>query len=172
MLSLDDKDTAWAAWPPAYAPNARCVLQARLTPLLNDSPNYAMQHTDVLQNLRSLAWGLGSGEYPKQWWHTPVANFLRGQDLLGVVTAARFVEWVAQGRAANARKACAGCRHGPPGCGNCHSCADTPHKCQKCIPQLYEREGGRGACACDGRLPPGIYISACIQAVLYTELVS
>ena len=106
VLSLDDKDPEWAAWPPAYAPNARCVLQAKLTPLLNDSLIYAMQHTDVLQNLRSLAWGLGNRQYPKQWWQTPVANFLRGQDLLRVVTVALFVEWVAQGRAANARKAC------------------------------------------------------------------
>ena len=32
VLSLEDIDPEWAAWPPAYAPNAPCVLQARLTP--------------------------------------------------------------------------------------------------------------------------------------------
>ena len=111
VLSLDDKDPEWAALLPAYAPNARCVLQARSTPLLNDSLIYAMRHTGVLQNLRSPAWGLGSREYPKQWWQTPVANLLRAQDLLQVVTVAQFAEWVAQGRAANDRKAC-GCNHG------------------------------------------------------------
>ena len=106
VLSLDDTDPEWAAWPPAYASNACCVLQARLTPLLNDSLVYAIQHTDVLQKLRFLAWGLGNREYPKQWWQTLVANFLRGQDLLGVLTVLQFVEWVAQGRGASTRKAC------------------------------------------------------------------
>ena len=82
-LSLDDKDREWAAWPPVYVPNARCLLyiQAKLAPLLNDSLIYAMQQRHVLQNLRSLAWGLGSMGYPNPWWQTPVANFLRGQDL-------------------------------------------------------------------------------------------
>ena len=35
----------------------------------------------------------------------------------------------------------------------------------ECSPQLYEREGGSGACAGVERMPPGIYISAYILAV-------
>ena len=89
----------WHSWAPAHAPNAQMTLSARLPTFLNDSLIYALQHRDVSDNFRSLAWGLGHLHYPKRWWEARVISYLNLHYLIPHVSMRQFLSWVRQGRA-------------------------------------------------------------------------
>ena len=101
-LHLSNPAPEWMSWTPAHAPNARTILQARLPPLLNDSMIYALQPLDIIENLKSLAWGLGSLHYPERWWAKKVNNFLRTHNLIPTISVTQFHTWVKQGMRAAA----------------------------------------------------------------------
>ena len=115
-LHLSDPAPEWMSWTPAHAPNARTILQARLPPLLNDSMIYALHPLDIRENLKSLAWGLGSLHYPERWWAKKVNNFSSHPQ----PHTHHFCHTVPHlGETGYA----GGCSHGGnPGIGGCHSC--------------------------------------------------
>jgi hypothetical protein len=102
VLSLSDAgpDAEWLRWIPAVSANARFTLTSMLPSLFLKSLWYAGSQDDLVTNFRSLTWGVGWHDYPKEWWLPCMERFLRKHNLLGLISLGTVATGVREGKRA------------------------------------------------------------------------
>ena len=56
-----------------------------------------------MTNFRSLTWGLGWHDYPKEWWLPCMERFLRKHNFLGLISLGTVATWVRESKRARGR---------------------------------------------------------------------
>ena len=68
--------------------------------LLTTTPTGKLAPTPQPTNFRSLTWGVGWHNYPKEWWLPCMERFLRKHNLLGLISLGIVATWVREGKRA------------------------------------------------------------------------
>ena len=91
-------DFEWQRWLPVTSPNAKDVLTSFLPSLLNKCLLYALNPLGLILNVRSLTWGLGWHNYPRQWWENAVKGFVKDLHLYDIFPLRDIDTWEREGK--------------------------------------------------------------------------
>ena len=91
-------DFEWQRWLPVTSPNAKDVLTSFLPSLLNKCLLYALNPLGLKLNVRSLTWGLGWHNYPRQWWENAVKGFVEDLHLYDIFPLRDIDTWEREGK--------------------------------------------------------------------------
>ena len=94
----------WDRWVDVFSPHSRLVWKSHFPSLLLKCVWFAGSEYDIVCNMRSLMWGVGSKKYPKHWWRPALLRFVAKYGLKDLLPYSRLQDWVRQGAASEQAK--------------------------------------------------------------------
>ena len=92
-LSVPIGQYEWGTWADRQSPHCRLVWRSQFPGLLHKFLWYALTHEGLQANMRSLMWGVGCKNYPRQRWVCVLGRFWGAHALHGVISLQQMFLW-------------------------------------------------------------------------------